>query len=238
MRRFVSMDPFCFRQFEDPLKLSFVSADKEAFVARVNEYIAANGGEACLRDGYAPFCKHIFMPNDATFTQARATTVRLVPELEPAVRTAYEARTAKELPVLVRFLPRAAMPAPGPPVATFLDVILYNRAQLDKENAAMHGAKQQQQQQQQQGEGEEGEGGESGGDGGAAAYAASAVGGSDTPWGIVSVKAQDVDVELPMNPATMLRNALGKEEGGSGVALERDTYAAAVQFWQEHVSIR
>ena len=150
MRRFVSMDPFCFRQFEDPLKLSFVSADKEAFVARVNEYIAANGGEACLRDGYAPFCKHIFMPNDATFTQARATTVRLVPELEPAVRTAYEARTAKELPVLVRFLPRAAMPAPGPPVATFLDVILYNRAQLDKENAAMHGAKQKQQQQQQQ----------------------------------------------------------------------------------------
>ena len=229
MRRFVSMDPFCFRQFEDPLKLSFVSADKEAFVARVNEYIAANGGEACLRDGYAPFCKHVFMPNDASLTQARATTVRLVPELEPAVRTAYEARTAKELPVLVRFLPRAAMPAPGPPVATFLDIILYDRTQLDKENAAMHvGAK--------QGEGEEG--GASGGDGGAAAYAASAVGGSDTPWGIVSVKAQDVDVELPMNPATMLRNALGKEEGGSGVALERDAYLAAVQFWQEHVSVR
>ena len=215
------MDPFCFRQFEDPRKLSFISADKAAFVERVNEFMAANGGEACLRDGYAPFCKHVFMPND--FTQARGAAMRLTPELEPAVRTAYEARTAKELPVLVRFLPREAVPAPGPPVAQCLDVILYDRAQLDKENAAMHAK-----------EDKDGDGGAAA----AAAYAASAVGGAETPWGIVSVKAQDVDVELPMNPATMLRNALGKEEGGSGVPLDREAYLAAVAFWEANVAIR
>ena len=70
------------------------------------------------------------------------------------------------------------------------------------------------------------------------AYAASAVGGADTPWGIVSVKAQDIDVELPMNPVTMLRNALGKEEGGSGVPLDREAYLAAVAFWEDNIAIR
>ena len=68
-------------------------------------------------------------------------------------------------------------------------------------------------------------------------YAASAVGGAETPWGIVSVKAQDVDVELPMNPATMLRNALGKEEGGSGVALDRQKYQQSVDYWKTHAPI-
>ena len=43
--------------------------------------------------------------------------------------------------------------------------------------------------------------------------------GSDAPWGIVSVKPQDVDHELPMQPITIMRNALGAEHGGSGVPL-------------------
>ena len=29
------------------------------------------------------------------------------------------------------------------------------------------------------------------------------------PWGIISIKPQMVDYELPMNPITMMRNALG-----------------------------
>ena len=47
---------------------------------------------------------------------------------------------------------------------------------------------------------------------------------SDAPWGIVSIKAQDVDYELPMQPITSMRNALGEEHGGSGVPLNRDEY--------------
>lgn len=39
-------------------------------------------------------------------------------------------------------------------------------------------------------------------------------------YGIVSVKPQDVDIETPMQPITMMRNALGKEHGGSGVPLD------------------
>ena len=43
----------------------------------------------------------------------------------------------------------------------------------------------------------------------------------DYDFGIVSVKPTDVDYETPMDPITIMRNALGKEEGGSGVTLSR-----------------
>lgn len=33
-------------------------------------------------------------------------------------------------------------------------------------------------------------------------------------WGIVSIKPQNVDHETPMNPITIMRNALGVAEGG------------------------
>ena len=58
------------------------------------------------------------------------------------------------------------------------------------------------------------------------------------PWGIISVKAQDVNYELPMNPITMMRNALGREEGGSGVAIDREAYAASVAFWSKHATLK
>ena len=50
----------------------------------------------------------------------------------------------------------------------------------------------------------------------------------DYDYGIVSVKPQDVDFETPMQPITVMRNALGKEHGGSGVPLIRDNYMASV----------
>lgn len=57
------------------------------------------------------------------------------------------------------------------------------------------------------------------------------------PWGIVSIKAQDVDYEIPMTPITSMRNALGKEEGGSGVKLDRDAYMEAYHYWNTHATI-
>ena len=59
-----------------------------------------------------------------------------------------------------------------------------------------------------------------------------------SPWGIISVKAQDVDYELPMQPITMMRNALGKEEGGSGVPIVRDEYFRSVDFWSKHAPLK
>ena len=58
------------------------------------------------------------------------------------------------------------------------------------------------------------------------------------PWGIVSIKPQNGNQELPMQPITMLRNALGKEQGGSGVPLDRAKYDASVSFWRAHAPVR
>lgn len=35
----------------------------------------------------------------------------------------------------------------------------------------------------------------------------------------------------------MMRNALGKEEGGSGVPLQREDYLAAVRYWKDHATV-
>lgn len=57
------------------------------------------------------------------------------------------------------------------------------------------------------------------------------------PWGIVSIKVQDVDYELPMTPITAMRNALGKEEGGSGIPIDREAYMESVNYWKDHANI-
>jgi len=36
----------------------------------------------------------------------------------------------------------------------------------------------------------------------------------------------------------MMRNALGKEEGGSGVSLVREKYEESVAYWDGHVTIQ
>jgi Protein of unknown function (DUF3228) len=48
---------------------------------------------------------------------------------------------------------------------------------------------------------------------------------------------QDEDYETPMQPITMMRNALGKEEGGSGVPLDREKYIASVNYWRHRVPV-
>jgi hypothetical protein len=63
---------------------------------------------------------------------------------------------------------------------------------------------------------------------------------ADGEWeyGIVSVKPQLEDYELPMNPVTMMRNALPLSEGGSGKPLNRDEYAQSVAYWQKHAVVQ
>ena len=91
------------------------------------------------------------------------------------------------------------------PVAKYLDLILYSREQINKENEAMGKTLQQ--------------------------------GDEMAPWGIVSIKAQDIDRELPMTPITAMRNALGKEEGGSGVPIDRVSYMEAYNYWKDHANV-
>jgi hypothetical protein len=60
----------------------------------------------------------------------------------------------------------------------------------------------------------------------------------DYDYGIISIKPQNVENELPMDPITMMRNALGKEEGGSGVPLDKNKYMESVNFWSKNALIK
>ena len=40
-----------------------------------------------------------------------------------------------------------------------------------------------------------------------------------------------------MQPITAMRNALGRDEGGSGVPLNRDEYLKSVAYWQENAPV-
>ena len=60
----------------------------------------------------------------------------------------------------------------------------------------------------------------------------------DADWGVVGCLYTMTPEELPMAPITMLRNALGVEEGGSGVPLDREAYRRSVAFWSTHANWR
>ncbi|CAM9619522.1 unnamed protein product [Heterosigma akashiwo] len=194
--REIVIDPFCMRQFtDDAYTGTKINYDPDDFEVKINDLFSA--GQAPLVDGYAPFCKHLFVPN---FAGVVGSIAAITEENIHLLKSGYEARTEKELPVLVRWFSAEDVPQSE---TEFLDIILYSREQIRKENEAM---------------GEDS--------------------GSDAPWGIVSVKAQDINYEIPMQPITMMRNALGADQGGSGVTLDADAYAASVAFWTDHATIK
>jgi Protein of unknown function (DUF3228) len=208
MKRALVIDPFCYRQFAENESSSrsysgtVFTIPMEEFTTIVNERYYS--GDSPLQDGYAPFCKHMFVIND--FTDAKVNILPITKDNEHLLRTRYEARNEKELPVLTRWFPRELVidKDQSLPVAKYLDLILYSREQIQKENEA-------------QGRTNDND--------------------DPSPWGIVSIKAQDVPYELPMTPITAMRNALGKEEGGSGIPINRQQYMEAYEFWDKHAIV-
>lgn len=57
-------------------------------------------------------------------------------------------------------------------------------------------------------------------------------------WGVVGCLYTSVPEEMPMAPITMMRNALGVEQGGSGVPLDQKAYRRSVAFWDAHANWR
>lgn len=97
--------------------------EPQALVDRCNEAVA---GGAALVPGYAPFCTHLFLPND---TVTRCGFARITAENEDRLRSGYAARREGELAVLERWFEGVEAP-----VANWLDVILYSREQLEAES--------------------------------------------------------------------------------------------------------
>lgn len=77
----IVLDPFCYRQFEKfqqggPASSVVIKYDPAEFTEKINE-IYINGKNTNLKDGYAPFCKHLFVEN---FTSVPASTIRITEE--------------------------------------------------------------------------------------------------------------------------------------------------------------
>jgi hypothetical protein len=156
----------------------------EQFVTR----LATHAPERVI-PGYAPFCQlHVHR----NWTSTKCSVIAITDENRHRLRSAYEARTRGELPVLVRWFEGLE-----PPVANYLVPILYDREQMAKEGTPI-----------------------------------------DADWGIVGCLYTMAPEEIPMVPITMLRNALGVAEGGSGVPLDRDAYRRSVEFWSAHANWR
>jgi hypothetical protein len=156
----------------------------EAFERHLNEHAPLS-----VLDGYAPFCKlHVHR----NWTTTRCLTVPITARNRHLLRSAYEARSKDELPVLVRWFEGAE-----PPVAEYLIVILYSREQMLKEGETV-----------------------------------------DADWGVVGCLYTAEPEEIPMAPITMMRNALGVDEGGSGVPLDREAYRRSVEFWERNANWR
>jgi hypothetical protein len=60
----------------------------------------------------------------------------------------------------------------------------------------------------------------------------------EADWGVVGCLYTATPEEIPMAPITMMRNALGVEEGGSGVPIDRAAYQRAVAFWEDNANWR
>ena len=86
-----------------------------------------NAAETPLVDGYAPFCKHLFLKNPS---ETRAAFAPITPETLPFLRSGYVARREGERAVLERWFEGLEAPR-----AEWLDVILYSHAQLLAEAA-------------------------------------------------------------------------------------------------------
>lgn len=113
----IAMTDFALRNWEPRASgTRIVGIAPEQLVARCN---AATGP---LVDGYAPFCKHLFLEND---TATRCGFAPITEANRPLLRSGYAKRREGEMAVLERWFEDIEAP-----VARWLDVILYSRNQL------------------------------------------------------------------------------------------------------------
>ena len=85
--RVLVVDPFCLRQFDEASgKTPFINCTVEKFETHVNDawFAASDPNATLLKDGYAPFCKHIFIPN---FVGATVNVLPITPENEANLRS-------------------------------------------------------------------------------------------------------------------------------------------------------
>jgi hypothetical protein len=186
----IALTDFALRNWQEGASTRILGLTPDELVAQCN----AAGGP--LADGYAPFCKHLFLAND---TPTRAAFAEVTDKNRHLLRSGYVARRPGERAVLERWF--EGLDAPQ---AKWLDVILYSHDQLLAEARDYPGEQTV----------------------------------PDCDWGVVSIIGTLAPDEPPMPPITQMRNALGRDQGGSGVPLDADAYDRAVAFWDRHAAVR
>lgn len=218
----IDLTDFVLRQFDAKFRATkIVDFTPEEFLAEVRkeaellnyEHVNLLDDEVAISDcesvklvnGYAPFCKLLFIDN---FTSAKTGTMEITVNNFQYLQSDYRKRTPTEKAVLTRNFNFPSALKHTIPTASKLMVILYSKEQIDSESLEDYKKN-----------------------------------GGDIPkpfeadYGIISINAQMVDFEEPMNPITMMRNALGKSEGGSGVTLNEDAYEKSVEFWKNNAIV-
>ncbi|SCL96517.1 conserved protein, unknown function [Plasmodium chabaudi chabaudi] len=124
----VDLDEFCYKQFDKTNKsCSHIPYDKNEFINKVNELIKDK--KIKVVPGYASFCKHIFVEN---FTDATIDAIEINSNNRALIKTDYISRRDTELPVLIRWISKKDVKENMK--AKYLDLILYSREQIEKEN--------------------------------------------------------------------------------------------------------
>lgn len=186
----IALTDFALRNWEGGASTTIDGLSPDELVA------LCNASTAPLVDGYAPFCKHLFLRNTS---ETRAAFAPINEDTRPFLKSGYVARRKGERAVLERWFEGLEAPR-----AAWLDVILYSHAQLLAEAEAFPEEQTV----------------------------------PDCDWGIVSIIGTLEPSEPPMPPITQMRNALGREAGGSGVPLDPKSYDAAAAFWEAHAAVR
>jgi hypothetical protein len=208
----IEFDEFCMRQFKPGFTGTCLDGiDKDAILELINlkyqnkDFIWVK--DTTFLDGGAEFCKYLVFKNEIPLIKQAVLPITL--DLYPFIRSDYFARVATELPVLTRF---AQLP-PGfnLPVAEYISVILYSRAQIKLEFDAKYNKAQ---------------------------NIPSFYLSEDCEYGIVAILGTINPEPEPMVPITIMRNALGMEEGGNGTKLDKIEYQKSVEFWKNHILVK
>ena len=199
------LDKFAYRAFEQSRSSNYINISKEEFIQKVNEQYKSTTE---LVDGYAPFCKHLFIKN---FVKGlKPCHIEITPETEKLIISKYDSRQKNELPVLIRYIDLKTIDKEKIKDALYLDLILYSKEQIISEMKEMKAEENEINEMQKK----------------------------DFDWGIISIKYLNINHELPFVPITIMRNSLGKNEGGSGVPIDRKKYMDGVEFWSKNVELK
>ena len=199
------LDQFAFRSFDKARTSNYINMDKQEFLNKVNDLYKS---ESQLVNGYAPFCKHLFVEN---FVKGlKSCHIEINKDTEKLIISKYDSRQKNELPVLIRYIDLNSIDKDKIEDAKYLDLILYSKEQIISEMTEMKFEEKE----------------------------INEMKNKDFDWGIISIKPLNVNHELPFVPMTIMRNSLGKNEGGSGVPIDRKKYMEGVEFWSKNVELK